>query len=65
VTKLMSASFTCSRCKGTFEKGWSEEEAAAELARDFAGHRQEDCDELCEDCYQRFMRWFRTDEVSG
>lgn len=63
----MSASntFTCSKCGGTFEKGWSDEEALAEKNSVFGGHAVEDCKLICDDCYQRFMLWFRADEVSA
>lgn len=49
--------FQCYKCKGVFEKGWSDEEALAELAHNFAAP-QEDCELICDDCYQDFQKWF-------
>lgn len=47
----MSDSYTCAYCKGTFLKGWSDEEAAAE--RDAVwGLPESQCDLICEDCWQ-------------
>ena len=48
--------FTCAICNGEFEKGWSEEEAEAELSKNFPGFNKEECDQVCDDCYKKFMR---------
>jgi hypothetical protein len=45
--------YKCAACGGVFDKGWSDEEAAAELAEKFAGHQQEDCDVVCDDCFKK------------
>ena len=50
--------FTCESCGGTFDKGWSDEEAAAEAQGNFPGINVSDPDEagvVCDDCYQHIM----------
>lgn len=54
----MSETFTCESCRGTFDKGWSDEEAAAEAQENFPGIDISDADEagvVCDDCYQHIM----------
>jgi len=43
--------YTCEKCQGTFIKGWSDEEAKAELDRNFPGMEIENCAMICDDCY--------------
>lgn len=43
--------FTCALCKGTFEKGRSDAEAAAELGQNFPGFAAHECDLVCDTCY--------------
>lgn len=45
--------YTCAMCSGEFESGWTEEEAIAELKRDFGSVPLEECDQVCDDCYQQ------------
>lgn len=52
--------FTCDRCGGTFPQGWSDEEAEAELARDYPGFPKEACGVLCDDCHNAFNAWRAT-----
>ena len=47
-------SFTCSHCRQTFDKGWTEEEAVAELARNFDTTPVSDCVAVCDDCYRKY-----------
>lgn len=47
----MSNTYTCALCGGTFNKGWSDEEAEAELASTFAVPKDE-CDLVCDNCYK-------------
>lgn len=47
----MSNTYTCSLCGETFDKGWSDEEAEAELASTFAVPKV-DCNLVCDDCYK-------------
>ena len=44
--------FRCSLCGGVFDCEWSEEEALAELEADW-GVPKEECDEVCDDCYEK------------
>ncbi len=44
-------SFTCAQCDGTFEKAWSDEEAAAEAEENF-GDLLGDPVVVCDDCYE-------------
>jgi len=53
-------SYTCERCGGTFTKGWSDEEAAAEAQDLFpAGHiaAPEDQATVCDPCFREIMAW--------
>ncbi len=50
--------FTCDMCDGTFEQGWSDEEAEAEYAGEFnelSAQQKEDRGVVCDDCYKLFM----------
>jgi hypothetical protein len=50
--------FTCASCGDTHEKGWSDEEAAAEAQQNFPGIDVTDPDEapvVCDACYQHIM----------
>ena len=50
--------FTCESCDGTFPKGWSDEEAAAEAQELFPGIDPGDPSEaglVCDACYRRIM----------
>lgn len=53
-----SETFTCDNCGVTREKGWTDEEAAAEAAGLFPGLDVTDPAEagiVCEDCFQHIM----------
>lgn len=50
----MAAEYTCAICGETFGKGRSDEEAAAELKRDF-GVPVELCLPVCDDCYRDWI----------
>lgn len=43
--------FTCAYCLGTFEKGWTDEEAEAEMKMVFPRFKAEDCAQVCDKCY--------------
>ncbi len=43
--------FRCTVCGEVFKKGWSDEEAAAELEEEF-GMDPTDCAMVCDDCYK-------------
>ena len=54
----VSDTFTCENCHGTFPKGWSDEEAAAEAEELFPGINPGDPAEagmVCDKCYERIM----------
>jgi hypothetical protein len=48
----------------TFESAWSDEEALAEVKRDFPDTPLEDCVQICDDCYQSFTAWRTAEEPS-
>lgn len=48
----MSDTFTCARCGGVFDNGWSEEKVVAEFRATFMkDYRPEECDFVCDACY--------------
>lgn len=52
----MNNTYTCAHCRGTFEKGWSDEEAVAEAKEDFGSapdQWNENAVMVCDDCYQK------------
>ena len=54
----MTETFTCASCGGTFDKGWSDEEAAAEAEELFPGINVSDPAEagvVCDGCYRHIM----------
>jgi hypothetical protein len=44
--------YRCEVCEGVFDKGWSDEEASAELAETFQGFSEDECGMVCDDCYK-------------
>lgn len=44
--------YTCAICKGVFEQVLSDEEAKEQLKEEFPGFEPEDCDIVCDECYQ-------------
>jgi hypothetical protein len=49
----MTHKYKCDMCKGEFESDRPQEEALAELKRDFGDVSTEQCDQVCDDCYQQ------------
>jgi len=45
--------YRCALCQGVFDKGWTDEEAQAELQRDFGNVPTESQMTVCDDCYQK------------
>lgn len=43
--------YQCAICKGIFEKGLTDEEAKEQLLEEFGNYDSEDCDLVCDDCY--------------
>jgi hypothetical protein len=53
----MTEQFTCAVCQGTFDKGWSDEEARQERTEIFGEWKDEDCVVVCDDCYVKPMSY--------
>jgi hypothetical protein len=47
--------YRCCHCGGDFVSGWTEEEAAAEVASVFGVQHQETDAEVCDDCYRALV----------
>lgn len=58
----MDETYTCARCGETNEKGWSDEEAAAEREANWPGFDEADCVLICDDCFRPMMLWY---ELAG
>jgi ribosomal protein L37AE/L43A len=57
--RIADTMYKCAHCGGTFEKGWSDEEAKAEFTQMFPSYIAEGADVanvkiVCDDCYQAF-----------
>ena len=48
----MDEKFTCSICKGVFNKEWSDDEALAELKDFFGEISTANCALVCDDCWE-------------
>ena len=46
--------FRCEDCGEIFDKGWTDEEALAELKQNFKGWPADECDLVCDDCYDNY-----------
>jgi hypothetical protein len=51
--------FTCAECGETHEKGWSDEEAAAEHIALYGRRPDPDAGVLCDDCFEGFRAWLK------
>ena len=50
-------------CKGEFIKPIPDKEAMAEMRENFGdGFKKEDCDNVCDDCYEKFMEWYKKEK---
>lgn len=47
----MTDTYTCEQCGGTFEKGWTDEEAQAEAERLWGEGGPDDPATVCDDCF--------------
>ncbi len=55
----MPDTFTCEMCGETFEKAWSDEEAAEEYRKLFGREPDVENDApVCDDCYMKIMKKF-------
>ncbi len=50
-----SGEYRCQTCGCVFPMGRSDEEAKAELERNFPGMRPEDCGITCDDCFNKIF----------
>jgi len=51
--------YQCAICKGIFSRTKSVADATVEMKENFGDDfESEDCDEVCDDCYQEFMEWY-------
>lgn len=48
---MKSNEYQCAICKGIFEKALTDEEAKEQLLNEFGDYNVEDCDLVCDDCY--------------
>lgn len=47
--------YTCAVCHETFEYGWTDDEATAEKEQLWGNVPIEECEIVCDDCFQRIM----------
>ena len=56
----MPDTYTCKNCKGTFQNGWTEEEAREEQKENGWGDKPDsEMVILCEDCYNKVMEFHK------
>ena len=48
--------YTCAWCHKSYKKGWTDEEAVAELKENFGDYIPEECDLICDSCYKTFVK---------
>jgi hypothetical protein len=53
----MTEQFTCARCKRTFDKTRSDAEADQERLELWGNVPMEECDVICEECFQDVVAW--------
>jgi DNA-directed RNA polymerase subunit RPC12/RpoP len=61
----VSKTYTCAHCGGTFESGWSDEDANAEALENWGvtdASRRDDMAEICDDCHAEFTEWLKSRE---
>lgn len=54
----MTNEYTCVVCKVTYVKGWLDKDAMSEMRENFGEYKQEDCDIVCNDCYEEMFPYF-------
>ena len=66
MTDMPSNEYTCSMCRQTFDKGWSDDEANAEAVILFGrdGHAS-DMEIVCDDCWNKMNGRFKFTESVG
>jgi hypothetical protein len=53
--ELKPGEYQCCLCGGVFEFGWTDEDAEAELKKNFGKERDLEDGIACDDCYRKFM----------
>lgn len=56
--------YRCCICHGVFVKGWSDEEAVAELSARLPEADPAECDLACDDCFNRIMAIMKASEYA-
>ena len=56
----MSDMYTCAKCGGTYEKGWTDEESLAECFAIFGEVPIEDRVLVCDDCWEEIRPRYLT-----
>lgn len=59
----MMEKYLCESCDSIFETNWTDEEAMTEFHKEFPMDKnvaKEDLATICDDCYQNFMKWYRS-----
>lgn len=51
--------FECQVCHGIFEKGWTDEESAAEGEANFGDIPEDEKALICDPCWEAFKRWYK------
>lgn len=52
--------YQCAHCGGTFESGWTDDEANAEAERLYGvkdASQRDDMAQICDDCFKAFETW--------
>lgn len=58
----MAKEYTCEDCGGTFDEGWSDEEANAEALENFGvtnASKDTSMARICDDCYKAMKPWLK------
>ena len=52
---MNQSEFECPLCLKIFTKAWTEEEATAELEKNFPGYTKHESGLVCDDCYKKLI----------
>jgi DNA-directed RNA polymerase subunit RPC12/RpoP len=58
--KTKGSTYTCAACGGTFEKGWTDEEAEAEMKQLYGDLPKDDRVIICSSCNDKLRAYLRT-----
>lgn len=53
---MSKETFQCAVCGGIFTPTWDDSEAVQEFEENFPGYSVDDCDIVCDDCYNQIMK---------